>query len=359
MKDALPDVDPGVPDHRSAGRYLWWLARGQAGPLLRGIGWGVLWMIALALIPPAIGRAIDTGVAAWDIGALLTWSAVLLGLFGLQAVAGAMRHRRAVFCWLSAAYRTIQVVTRQATRLGAALSRRVGTGEVVSVGVTDVEHIGGALEIVIRGTASVVVIMVVIALMPAADLGAGLAALVGVPVILLVAAPLLGPYRRRTGRLRELVGELNTRATDIVAGLRVLRGVGGEELFAARYRDQSRRVRWAGVEAARTESMLAGAEVLLPGLLTVAVVWLGTRSALAGEMSPGELVTVYGYAVFPVLPMATLAEAADELTKGHVAASRVVAVLALDPEPAGEGTRAPARPTRWTRSPAWWSGMAG
>ncbi|WP_241661483.1 ABC transporter transmembrane domain-containing protein [Thermomonospora catenispora] len=344
MKDALPTVDPGDPDHRSPGRYLWWLARHQSGPLLRGIGWGVLWMASLALIPPTIGRAIDAGVAARDVGALSIWSAVLLGLFGLQAAAGAMRHRRAVFCWLSAAYRTVQVVTRQATRLGAALSRRISAGEVVSVGVSDVEHIGSALEVVIRGTASVVMIMVVIALMLATDLGAGLAALAGVPVILLVGAPLLGPYRRRTRRLRELIGELNTRATDIVAGLRVLRGVGGEKLFAARYREQSQRVRRAGVDAARAESMLAGAEVLLPGLLTVAVVWLGTRSALAGAMSPGELVTVYGYAVFLVIPMATLAEAADSLTKGHVAASRVVAVLALEPEPEGEGDREPARP---------------
>ncbi|WP_157995767.1 ABC transporter transmembrane domain-containing protein [Thermomonospora amylolytica] len=344
MKDALPAADPGVPDHRTPGRYLWWLARTQAGPLLRGIGWGVLWMAALALIPLAIGRAIDAGVAARDTGALLAWSAVLLGLFGLQAAAGAMRHRRAVFCWLAAAYRTTQVVTRQAARLGATLSRRISTGEVVSVGVTDVSHIGDALDIVIRGTSSVVVIVAVIGLMLATDPGPGLVVLAGVPVILLAAAPLLGPYRRHTRRLRELVGDLNTRAADIVAGLRVLRGVGGEELFAARYRDQSQRVRRAGVDVARAESMLAGAEVLLPGLLTVAVVWLGARSALAGAMSPGELVTVYGYAVFLVLPMATLGEAADKLTKGHVAAGRVVALLALDPEPDGEGTREPARP---------------
>ncbi|REE96022.1 ABC transporter transmembrane domain-containing protein [Thermomonospora umbrina] len=341
MKNALPVPDPGVADHRSPWRYLTWLARRQGRPLLYGIGWGVTWMLSMALTPAVIGRAIDDGVAAKDAGALVTWSAVLLGLALLTAASSGLRHRLAVFCWLSAAYRTVQVVTRQSTRLGATLSKRMSAGEVVSVGISDVSHIGDALDIVIRGTAAVIAIVAVIVLMLIASPPLGLVVLVGVPLILLVAAPLMRPYRRRHERLRELVGDLNTRATDIVAGLRVLRGIGGEHLFADRYREESQRVRRAGVETARAESMLSGAEVLLPGLLVVAVTWMGARYAVSDTMTPGELITVYGYAVFLVHPLATLGEAADKITKGYVAAGRVVRILALDPDLPADGTAEP------------------
>ncbi|HEX2312185.1 MAG TPA: ABC transporter ATP-binding protein [Thermomonospora sp.] len=337
----MPVADPGVADHRSPWRYLWWLARRQARAQLVGIGWGVLWMLTLALTPAVIGRAVDEGVAARDGSALAAWSGVLLALGILTAVTSGLRHRTAVYCWLSAAYRTVQLVTRQSTRLGATLSRRISAGEVVSVGISDVSHIGDALDIVIRGSAAVVAIVAVAVLMLAASPPLGLLVLAGVPLILLAAAPLMRPYRRRQERLRTLVGDLNTRATDIVAGLRVLRGIGGEALFADRYRAESQRVRRAGVEAAAAESMLAGAEVLLPGLLVVAVTWLGARFAVEGSITVGELVTFYGYAVFLIHPMGTIGEAADKLTKGHVAAGRVVRILALDPELPDEGTAEP------------------
>ncbi|MFC5749499.1 ABC transporter transmembrane domain-containing protein [Actinomadura rugatobispora] len=338
----LPVEDPGRPDRRSPARYLLWLGRTQARPLAGGAALGVVWMLSQALMPAAIGRAIDQGVTAKDTGALLVWAGVLLVLGVVQAASGVARHRFAVFSWLAAAYRTVQVVTRQATRLGATLPKRLSAGEVVSVGVADVSHLGDAMDIVARGTGAVVAIVAVAAIMLAASPPLGLIVLVGVPVILVVAAPLLRPYREREQRHRELVGELNTRATDLVAGLRVLRGIGGERLFADRYRAESQRVREAGVATARAESKLSGAEILLPGLLIALVTWAGARFAAEGAITAGQLVAFYGYAVFLIHPLKTVGEAAGKLTKAHVAAARVVAVLDLEPEVPLDGTARPA-----------------
>jgi ABC-type multidrug transport system fused ATPase/permease subunit len=243
--------------------------------------------------------------------------------------------------WLGAAYLTVQAVARQTTRLGATLAKRLTTGEVVSVGVADISHIGGAMDIAARGMGALVSIVVVAVILLTTSPRLGLVVVLGVPVILLAVVPLLRPLHRRQHAHRELAGELNARATDIVAGLRVLRGIGGEEVFAARYRAESQRVRWAGVGVARAESMLAGGEVLLPGLLIALVTWLGARYALAGTISVGRLVAFYGYAVFLIQPMRTLGEAADKLTKGHVSAGRVIRILAMEPEFAATGTRVP------------------
>ncbi|WP_084262648.1 ABC transporter transmembrane domain-containing protein [Actinomadura formosensis] len=358
---SLPEKDPGRPDHavrggrsprgsrrdsgadrRAPARYLLWLLRLQWRSITAGALFGVVWMLSQALMPAAIGRAIGDGVAARDERALVTWSAVLFGLGVVQAATGAVRHRFAVYNWLAAAYRTVQLVTRQATRLGATLPKRLSAGEVVSIGLSDVSHIGDSLDIVSRASGAVVAIVVVAAMLLSTSPPLGLIVLVGVPLILAIAAPLLRPYRDRELAHRELVGELNTHATDLVAGLRVLRGIGGERLFSGRYRAESRRVRAAGVAAARAETRMNGAEVLLPGLLIALVTWAGARFAVRGEIGVGELVAFYGYAVFLIVPLKTLGEAAGKITKGMVAAGRVTALLRLDPELPGTGTARPA-----------------
>jgi len=125
---------------------------------------------------------------------------------------------------------------------------------------------------------------------------------------------------------------LTGRAVDIVAGLRVLRGIGGEAVFAKRYRDESQILRGTGIAAARIDSLLEAAEVLVPGLFMALVTWLGARLVLAGELTPGGLVSFYGYATFMVVPLRTFGEAMEKFTRGHVAATRVLRVLRLQPE---------------------------
>ncbi|TDE30731.1 ABC transporter ATP-binding protein [Actinomadura sp. 6K520] len=332
----------------SPARYLLWLLRVQWRTCAAGAALGVIWMLSQALMPAAIGRALGDGVAARDERALLTWSGVLLGLGIVQAVTSAFRHRLAVFNWLAASYRTVQVVTRQATRLGGTLPKRMSTGEMMSIGLADVVHIGGALDIISRGTGAVVAIIAVAGILLATSPALGLIVLVGVPVILAVAAPLLRPYRDREQEHRELVGELSTHATDLVAGLRVLRGIGGEAMFSGRYRAESRRVRKAGVAVAWAETRLSGAEVLLPGLLIALVTWAGARFAVRGTIGVGELVTCYGYAVFLIIPLKTVGEAAGRITQALVAAGRVTALLAMEPELPHTGTARPEGPLHVT-----------
>ena len=82
-------------------------------------------MSSQAVLPALLGRAIDRGVAARDTSALLTWAGLMLAVGLVQAVSGILRHRYAVTNWLTAAYRTVQLVGRQSCHLGATLPRRV------------------------------------------------------------------------------------------------------------------------------------------------------------------------------------------------------------------------------------------
>ncbi|MFF4878077.1 MULTISPECIES: ABC transporter ATP-binding protein [unclassified Micromonospora] len=323
--------EPGVPDSRSPTRYLIWLASRHKRLFTGGIALGVVWMVAQALMPAAVGRAVD-GLAHRDEGSLLTWGLVLFGLGVLQAVAGILRHRFAVHNWLAGAYRTVQLTVGAANRLGAALPRRVAAGEVVSIGTADIGQIGHAIDITARGTGSLVAIATVAVILLNASIPLGLVVVLGVPVLMAVVALLIRPLHRQQQAYRDAEGALTTRAGDIVSGLRVLRGVGGEPVLSAHYRTRSQELRTRGLRVARVESLLEAAQVLLPGAFLVLVTWLGARFALQGQISAGQLVAFYGYTAFLVSPLRNLTEAVDKLTRGHVSARRVVRLLQLTPE---------------------------
>ena len=82
----LPYPDPGVPDLRSPLRFLSWVARGQWRTLLAGVFFGVIWMVSQALFPAAVGQAIDLGIIADDMRALLIWAGVLVILGAVGAL---------------------------------------------------------------------------------------------------------------------------------------------------------------------------------------------------------------------------------------------------------------------------------
>ncbi|HWL38451.1 MAG TPA: ABC transporter ATP-binding protein [Frankiaceae bacterium] len=328
---ALPMADPGVPDLRSPGRFLLRVLRLQWPTIAGGVVFGVVWMGCQALLPYVVGRAIDEGLTDRDDGALLAWALVLLGVGLLQAVAGVARHRFAVTNWMIACFRTEQWLIRHVVRLGASLGKQASTGEVVSIGATDCVAIARALDITARGAGAAVSFALVAVLLLRASTALGLVVIVGVPAFTLLLGPILRPLHARQGTQREAVGDLTGLGADTVAGLRVLRGIGGEDAFVARYREESQRVRGAGVQVARTQSILDAAQVLVPGTFVVVVTWLGARFALSGRITPGELVAFYGYAAFLITPLRTVTEALDKVTRAFVAARRLVTVLVLSP----------------------------
>jgi len=327
----LPLPDPGTPDTRSPGRFFLWLARGQARTLAAGAFFGVVWMVSQAFVPLLIGRALDAGIAQHDTAALVGWVAALALLGIVQAGAGIGRHRHAVTNWLTATYRCDQLIARASARLGAALTQRLSVGEVVNLVSSDSRQIGNALDITARLSGAVVSFIAVAALLLRTSVPLGLVVLFGVPLLMAGATPLLRPLHSRQGEQRAQVGQLTALGTDTVTGLRVLRGMGGERAFHARYRQQSQRVRSAGVATGRIVSLIDAQQVLLPGVFIVVLTWLGARLAVQHSLSVGGLVAFYGWAAFLVMPLRTFTEALDKMTRAHVAVLRLQRLLTARP----------------------------
>ena len=328
----IPFPDPGRPDTRSTLRFMVWVAREQWRTQVLGMLSGMVWMVSIALIPAAVGRGVDEGIVPGDREGLFRWALALLGLGAIAASTAAARHFFAVHNWLYASYRGAQLAAEGAERAGPALTRSIPAGEVVTVFANDVMRLGGLYDAMGRFAGAVVSYIVVGAILLAASPPLGWLVLLGGPVMLASLALIVRPLQRRQALQREEAGRLTTLGADTVAGLRVLRGIGGEQTFLRRYEEQSQRVRARGVRVAGIQAALDSAQVLLPGIFVVLVTWLGARQAIEGEISAGQLVAFYGYTAFLTMPLQTAIEIVDRGIRAQIAAGKMLRVMAVRPD---------------------------
>ncbi|GLZ62237.1 ABC transporter [Micromonospora sp. NBRC 107095] len=335
MPPQIPHPDPGTPDTRGPMRFLWWLVRCQPWRVLRGSLLGTAWMIGLSARPYLIARAVDDGLRAGDTRALALWvAAIVVAGVGLSYL-GIMRHRTMTFIREDAKARSAEVLLRHLSRIGAVLPRRVGAGEVSTIGGSDIDWTAQVLTLTGPGVGAVVAYGVIAVVLWSISPMLALCVLVGVPVVGLVVGPLLRRLERAESVYRRQQGALTARSGDIVAGLRVLAGVGGRDLFARRYAARSQALRAEGYRVGAVNSWIDAATVAIPGLFLAAVVWLTARMAVTGDVTIGELVAVYGYVATLIVPVWFLLEGSHQLIRGRVAARRIADLLTVTPDDVG------------------------
>ncbi|MFF4452794.1 ABC transporter transmembrane domain-containing protein [Streptomyces goshikiensis] len=324
----LPYPDPGVPDARSGPRFLVWLGRGQLGGQLKSLCWGMVHFGGIAGLPYALGLGIEA-VVEHDGTRLLLVGALLLLLGVAISLGDTMLHRTAVTNWITAAARVQQLLARKTAELGSALTRRVAAGEVVAVSTGDVEKIGWFVEAVSRFLAAAFsVVLVCVGLLFYAP-AIGVVVAIGIPVVALAVLPLLPRATQRADVQREKAGRATELASDTVAGLRVLRGIGGEELFLGRYREASQEVRTAAVRSARMWALISAIQVVLPGVLLITVVWYGSALVLDGRLAVGQLVAAFSAVATMLYPLRHFEEIAMAYSFSRPSAKRAARVLSL------------------------------
>ena len=320
-----------APDLRSPARFLLWNIRRQAGVVASAGVVGVLWQLPLTVGPWLVGRAVDRGILAGSTSATLQWSGLLLLVTVIGAVFGIAMHTLVVRSWLIALYGTTLMVARKAVQLGHVLPRRTPTGEVLSVASSDADEFGALTEITARAFSQLVAFLTVAMIVLSISPVLGLMVLAAAPLLVGIALPLLRPLHARQQTERQRNSTLTSLATDIVAGLRILRGIGGESTFGRNYARQSQLTRQAGVSAGVWQAAIEAVGVLMSGCFLVLLMYQGALAVDSGELTVGELVSFLGYGLFMVGPIRTFFEFAQKLTRALVSARKAVAVLELTP----------------------------
>ncbi len=312
-------------------RFLFWLARSQSRRIATGGVLGTLWMVGLAVPPWVLSRAVDEGLVAGDTGALVSWALVLLAVSVLNALLGIARHRTMTKVRMDASFRAVRASVEHTSRLGASLPGRVSTGEVVTVGITDVYTVAMALTVAGPGVGAVVAYAVVAVVLFTTSPLLAAVVLAGVPLLAVAVGPFLQRIERTGGEYRVHQGRLTTRLVDVLGGLRVLNGLGGKEFVAERYEQQSQGLVGHGYRVAGPASWVGALSTGLPALFLAAVVWLSARMAATGSITIGDVVAVYGYVAVLVIPVSAFIEGGGDIARARVAGRRIIELLNLPP----------------------------
>ncbi|MGI8523250.1 MAG: ABC transporter transmembrane domain-containing protein [Nocardioides sp.] len=337
MRDFPPEIstfysaagrEPGpAPDTRSPARFLIWLLRLQWQVIALAAAVGVLWQLPLTIGPWLFGKAVDHGILTGSVNGTLFWAGLLLLVTLVGATFGIVMHTLIVRSWLIGLYGTTKMVTRKVVQMGHVLPRRTPTGEVLSVASSDSDEFGALTEIISRSASQLVAYLIVATIVLTTSPGLGVLMLVAAPVLVGAALPLLRPLHRRQQLERGRNSELTSMATDIVAGLRILRGIGGERTFGRNYDRQSQLAREAGVSAGIWQAAIEAVGVLFSGVFIVLLVWLGTRQVISGDLKIGQLISFLGYALFMIYPIQTFFELAQKITRATVSARKAIAIF--------------------------------
>ena len=198
-------------------------------------------------------------------------------------------------------------------------------GQTLSLATADAQMVGVVLR---RGYGLGAQAMLVAAVMLfRIDLVLGVVVVLGVPVVVGISQVLTPVISRRTERQQAAVADASGVATDLVRGMRSLKGIGATPMAARRYRRLSQQARHAGIRSTTAFGSMAGLTNTLSGLFLAVVALIAGSKALSGDISIGELVAVVGLTQFLAEPIEMLGEISAHAARSYAAAGRIVDFL--------------------------------
>ncbi|WP_394620162.1 ABC transporter transmembrane domain-containing protein [Lentzea sp. JNUCC 0626] len=286
-----------------------------------------------ALVPVALGLAIDQAVATGEV------SALLLSVGGLVALFAALNT---CYRWFARSAQLAVIDEAHALRveLGARLLRVGGSagsrhrGELLTIASSDADQVSRAVVWIAGLAGAVAALGVSCAVLVGIDVRLGLLLIVTAVVTtfgLNVLSPLLA--RRVTGQ-QEALASASALATDLVTGLRVVHGLRAEETAVRRYRTVSRAAEAAGIRAGTAASLQVGVTVLAGTIVLVVAVLSAGLLAVQGAIGIGAFVAAIGAAQFIAEPLSGVGMYLRFGAAALASSGRVGAVLDDEEEPA-------------------------
>ncbi|HEY9315924.1 ABC transporter ATP-binding protein [Williamsia sp.] len=285
-----------------------------------------------ALVPVIMGIAIDRAVATGDAGSLVIWVIALAADFMLLSYTWRFGERLAVYGQTMVEHHfRMRVTDRILDPKGMAGPARL-PGVSLNIATSDVNRLSLAVFLGVFPLGEMAAVFVAGGVLLFISWPLGLAILIGAPLLLWILDLTGGPLRSRTEHEQEVAGQAAGTATDLVAGLRIVKGLGAEAEADRRYRAASSRARDAAIRAGRSQGAYTGVMQMVSALFVVGVGVAAGLMALDGQMSLGELITVVGLTQFMMGPLNNLGSNFGAVWNGAVpCAKRVLSVLQAEP----------------------------
>jgi putative ABC transport system ATP-binding protein len=335
-------VSVGVSGRAVLGRAV----KGELRDVVTGSVLGVGHQAGEAMVPVLIGVVVDRAVARGSLGALFGWLAVLGAVYvGLSFSFrfGARAGERAAE---QAAHRLrMDLVRRVLHPAGGAENGRL-PGALATLATEDARRVGSVNTGLVFGTSALMGLAVAAVVLLRTSLPLGLVVLLGTPAVTALGHLLSKPLEQRSETEQERAADASGVAADLVAGLRVLKGLGAVPAAVERYRRTSRDSLAATLRATRAQALQNGLILALTGVFIAVIALVGGRLAAEGTIGLGQLVSAVGLALFLLGPLETLSWVNADLAQSRASARRIAEALSAAAEITTEQVLLPTRPVR-------------
>ena len=285
--------------------------------------------VGITLIPWSMGRLLDAGLEQGITSALLAPSLVFIAIMVITALAAGINEMTDIALWTGGMVKPARPLVRRLASNGRAIKREMPAGDVATTLMTDGDYIGGAMAWTPEILGSLVSTVVMVVLMMQASVQLGLIVLIGLPLVVALTIALVRPLEKRMRVTREEQGKLTTISTDAVAGLRVLRGIGGEKVYNEAFRAQNDRVRDAGIRVAPPAAMLNVIRSAGPLVFMAIITGAGALAAFDGTITVGQFVSVFGYTALLRRPISAATNTVQMYARAWVGIKKMVGLLAV------------------------------
>lgn len=278
-------------------------------------------------VPLLIGVIIDQAITTGEIDKLLFWIAIL-GLdflllscgwrLGVRFEFNAMQHEMHLLRGEIAAH-----ILHDRGAKSAQLP-----GELLSVATSDADRAARSIRVVGWGSSGVLGISFTAIILLLIDVRIGLIIVIGMPICIALLQLISPVVTRRSRTEQDIIGKVAALASDLVRGLRPLKGIGAEDQASLRYAEVSQQAKRARIQTATSFGFLFGASSFVGVLFLAIVAGAGGTAAINGDISIGQLVSIVGLVQFIAEPVALIGEATAEFGRARASAHRIVDVLA-------------------------------
>lgn len=288
----------------------------------------LLMFVGSALVPWALGIFLDSGIESGLTSALLPGALLMCGVIFVRAV-GSLSGRFVLLVWLRGTYSWRRRLVSHVSGRQLTKKEPLSAGEIVSATTSDADKIGNFISGITQTIAATVAFAVIAVIMIRTNVALGLVVTLGLPVVVGLMSFLIRPLQQRLYVNREERGKLTTLAADAVVGLRVIRGVGGEDVYNERYRAQSHHVMETGIQASFIQAVLGGLTTAVPALFSAIVISLGIYQVYQEQLTYGQLVAFYGYTAYLSVPVSAATQFFQVLADAKVGARRISRILSV------------------------------
>ncbi len=298
--------------------------------LALGMGVSLVWSASRVAIPLLIQLAIDRGIEQKQ--GLAVWASLIAAAGVVSAVFLGLRRYVAFFNARLVEAKLRDRIFTHIQRLHFAFHDAMATGDLMSRANTDLQHFQNFITLIPLTAGSVTVVAAATVIMFVLQPFLAICALAILPLVNLFARKFAQRLHPAVMGIQRESAELASVVEESVAGIRVIKGFGSEQVQADKLAVEADDVYEQSMLASATRATFLPAMDVLPSVSLIIVLAVGGHLVLDERMSVGELVAFNIYVLMLLNPLRTLGMMVANGQRASAAGQRIHAVLATAPQ---------------------------